>query len=272
MIVEELKNIISLGQKQRRSGLYIRSLLKEYLQVYVLNYIYLDSLYNKNFIFTGGTCLRQCFDLNRLSEDLDFDLESPIDINLLKDNLLNYFRQTYLYDKLQISVLQKGKQLLLKFPVLRELSLASNSESDLLFVKIDLSPVISPIYEKYTTLKTLYSFNYIVTHYDLPSLMANKIAAIMNRSRFWRDYFDLLWFLEKKVEPNIPRLNDLLKKNFTLRDIVSILDKKVDEAVSTYKLDLQRDLTPFIDNPQLLNGYIEGYKKNYDLKKSYLTS
>lgn len=255
-------------------------MLKEYLQTYVLNYVYLNPEYNKNFIFTGGTCLRRCFGLNRLSEDLDFDLETPVDTQTLKNNLLAYFKQTYLYDELEASVLQRGEQVLLKFPVLKKLGLATDSESDLLYVKIDLSPVTSKIYEKYTTLNTTNNFNYIVTHYDLPSLMANKIVAVLTRSRFQgkdnleivkgRDYFDLLWFLEKKVKPNLPRIQDLLRKQLTMSEILGLLDTKVEKAVTTFKLEMQRDLIAFIDNPEIIKGYIEGYKENYNFQKQYL--
>lgn len=280
MIINELKNIVEKNRQSKRSNLYTRSLLKEYLQTYVLNFIYLSPEYNKIFVFTGGTCLRRCFGLNRLSEDLDFDLEVPIDIALFKKELSDYFRQTYLYKDLDISVLQREKQILLKFPVLKELGLSSESESDLLYVKIDLSPVISKKYEKYTTLSSINNFNYIITHYDLPSLMSNKIVAVLTRSRFQgknnleiikgRDYFDLLWFLEKKVKPNLPRINDLLKKDFSQIEILGLLDSRVEQTVTTFKSELQRDLIPFIDNQELIKGYIEGYKDNYNFQKQYL--
>jgi hypothetical protein len=280
MIVDELKNIVTKTGQQNRTDLYTRSLLKEYLQIYVLNFIYLNPEYNRNFIFTGGTCLRRCFGLNRLSEDLDFDLETAVDAQAVKNGLSAYFKQTYLYNELEIAVVQRGEQILLKFPVLKKLGLATDPESDLLYVKIDLSPVTSKIYEKYTTLNSTNNFNYIVTHYDLPSLMANKIVAILTRSRFQgkdnleiikgRDYFDLLWFLEKKVKPNIPRVNDLMKKQFSMSEILGLLDAKVEKAVTTFRLEMKRDLIPFIDNPEIIKGYIEGYKSNYDFQKQYL--
>lgn len=280
MITDELNNIVVKSRQSKKTDLYIRSLLKEYLQTYILNFIYLNSKYNKIFVFTGGTCLRRCFGLNRLSEDLDFDLEKSIDTEVFRNELFDYFKQTYLYNDLDISILQRGKQILIKFPVLKSLGLASDSESDLLYVKIDLSPIVSPIYKKYTTLSSVNNFNYIITHYDLPSLMANKIVTILTRSRFQgkdnmeiikgRDYFDLLWFLEKKVTPNLPRINSLLNKKLNLLEIVNLIDSKVESAVTSLKQEMQRDLTPFIDNSGILNGYIEGYKDNYNFQKQYL--
>ena len=203
-----MRSLLNKQGIQNKSNLYIRSLLKEFLQIYVLNFIYLNQIYNKVFVFTGGTCLRHCFGLNRLSEDLDFDLKKPVDVTILKKTVETYFKTEFMYNGLAVSVLQKGWQLLLKFPVLRDLGLATPAESDLLYVKIDLSPMVSEIYGELTTLRNINNFNYLVTHYDLPSLMASKIATILTRQRLLgkenirvikgRDYFDLLWFLDKK--------------------------------------------------------------------------
>lgn len=280
MIVEELKQIVLKNSQKGLSKLYVRSLLKEYLQVYVLNFIYTNSFFGKSFIFTGGTCLRHCFGLNRLSEDLDFDLEKKIDAEKLKDGLGEYFSKKIFYKDVKISVGQKGRQVLLKFPVLKQLGLATLSESDLLYVKIDLSEIRSKKYEKITMLKSLYNFNYIVTSYDLPSLMANKINAVLTRVRFMgkesteaikgRDYFDLLWFLEKEVRPNLERINDLLGKKYSMEEVLSLVDKKVILATTKYKTFFRNDLLPFIDNPELIDPYIEGYAKNYEMRKGYL--
>lgn len=280
MIIEELKSLINISSVQNKSNLYIRSLLKEFLQVYVLNYIYLNPNYNKNFLFTGGTCLRHCFGLNRLSEDLDFDLKNEIDANNLKSSIEAYFKTEFMYDGLQVSILQKGKQLLLKFPVLKELKLATESESDLLYIKLDMSLMASKIYNQNSTLKSINNFNYLVTHYDLPTLFASKIVTILTRQRFLgkeninvvkgRDYFDLLWFLDKKVIPNLDRINDLIKSSYTITDMVDLVDEKVKIATTISQQYFKQDLLPFIDNHLILDGYIENFAKNYNQNKSYL--
>lgn len=155
MIAEELQSIVTKAKRQRMLPLYIKSMLKEHLQAYVLNFIYQHRLYNKLFIFTGVTCLRLCYGLNRLSEDLDFDLKKQPNTEELKSSLEAYFKKEYLYTDLPLSLLQRSTQLLLKFPVLRKLDLALESESDNLYVKIDLSPVISTEYEQKTTLTSI---------------------------------------------------------------------------------------------------------------------
>ena len=53
------------------SELYRRTVLKEYIQILVLDFIYSNDKY-KSLVFYGGTCLAHCYGLPRLSEDLDF--------------------------------------------------------------------------------------------------------------------------------------------------------------------------------------------------------
>jgi predicted nucleotidyltransferase component of viral defense system len=282
MIISELKEIVGKETQKGFSNAYIRNAIKEYLQVYILNFIYTSDKYKQVLIFTGGTCLKHCYDLNRLSEDIDFDQISLIDTNGLKNDLLDYFKKNYLYSDLQVSVKQKGRQLLLKFPVLKALELASESESDLLYVKLDISINNSKNFQTKTTFKNLYGFNYIMLHYDLPTLMAGKISAIFERQRFWgknnqetikgRDYFDLLWYLDQQIIPNIKRINDLIKEDLTLSQIVNRLNKKVALATGKFKLDLKRDLLPFISNQLTIDDYLESYQQNYLSKVKYLLS
>lgn len=90
---EELKKIKEI----RKTNLYYAE--KEYLQ-----YIFLNSMsrYADNFVFKGGTCLRIAFELERASEDLDFNTNLSIKEtkkiirNCLKDfDLLNIAYEIY---------------------------------------------------------------------------------------------------------------------------------------------------------------------------------
>ncbi|MBU4396915.1 hypothetical protein KKC08_02015, partial [Patescibacteria group bacterium] len=63
MIIKELEKIVQEEKAKGSLGLYIRNLLKEYLQIYILYYVYISREYQKNLIFTGGTCLRHFYNL-----------------------------------------------------------------------------------------------------------------------------------------------------------------------------------------------------------------
>ena len=67
--IDELKRIKEI----RKVDLYYAE--KEYFQYVFLNAI---SKYSYDFVFKGGTCLRIAFELERASEDLDFNTKLPI--------------------------------------------------------------------------------------------------------------------------------------------------------------------------------------------------
>jgi len=71
--MEETKTILKdlIAKSETNNKLFKRNVLKGYLQVLVLDFIYSDPDYSQLF-FYGGSCLAHCFGLNRLSEDLDF--------------------------------------------------------------------------------------------------------------------------------------------------------------------------------------------------------
>ena len=281
MIYKELERIVIENKRNDRSTLYIRNLLKEYLQIYVLNYIYTNPKYNKELIFTGGTCLRLMYDLSRLSEDLDFDYNDNIDTQILADGLLNYFQTKYKFDDITISLKQKGQQVLLKFPVLKNLNLAKGNESNMLYLKLDLRMNLSSIYDVQITSKSTMNFNFVALHYKLSSLMAGKIAAILTRKRFvgkenkeiikGRDYYDLLWFLKKGVKPNLDRISELLGEKVTGEILKEKLDQKIEILAKKYKNDFESDLIPLIENIDFVPIYIENYVKEYERSVKYLS-
>ena len=162
---------------------------------------------------------------------------------------------------------------LLKFPVLKRLGLASASDSDLLYVKIDLSRIPSEHYSVQTTTKSSFGFNYAARHYDLPSLMAGKLHAILTRRYLkggknlnavkGRDYFDLLWFVQEGVQPNLQRLSDMLAEDISLKTVESRVDEKVADFIKKHKRDYSTDMAPLIKDPAILETYTENYQDEY---------
>src|SRR3989344_2490892 len=92
MIKQILKTIIQEKKAQGLSETLIRNYLKEYIQYLILNLIYNQRKF-KRLVFKGGSCLRICFDLPRLSEDIDFDYtEKKLGKDLL-NKLNNYLKK-----------------------------------------------------------------------------------------------------------------------------------------------------------------------------------
>ncbi|MFA5092281.1 MAG: nucleotidyl transferase AbiEii/AbiGii toxin family protein [Candidatus Paceibacterota bacterium] len=203
MLLKELNDIITEQTKKGVQKPIILNILKEHLQYYFLNFIY-NSNYGKNLIFIGGSALRTCYGLNRLSEDIDMDIELNTTINKqqLAEDIVKYFKQTYLFDNLEYTISGKDEKIYFKFPILKELNISDNSESDKLYVKLEISDIISKSYKVALTPISKLGFNFIVKNYDLETLMASKINAIFTRKYIkgndenynfkGRDYFDLL--------------------------------------------------------------------------------
>src|SRR3972149_3006062 len=94
-LIQTLQNILAskdplLAPETRRI------IMKEVLQAYVLDYLY-NHLSYRHLNFYGGTCLHVVYGLNRLSEDLDFDNSSKIDLASLPDDLQALFQKSFGY-------------------------------------------------------------------------------------------------------------------------------------------------------------------------------
>lgn len=280
MIIKELEKIIRDEKEKGQIVSFIQNALKEHLQIYILYFIYTHPKYMKNLIFTGGTCLRHFFGLERFSEDIDFYYLKEIDPEEFANEIKAFFAEHYKFADVKTSIKQQGKQILLKFPVLKELGLLYEDKSDLLLVKVDVSANPSPSFTTNITSKSVHGFNFVARHYDLPSLMAGKLHAVLTRrylrgkenekSIKGRDYFDLLWFVKNGVKPNVKRLSQMLgeKKTLDLSEIEERVDAKIEDFTKKHKSAFEFDLEPLIQNPAILKTFIANYKEEYSRFKA----
>ncbi len=269
MFKEELKKIVAEERKKGTQNFLIKNIIKEYLQFPVLNFIYNNKKY-KNLIFTGGSCLRICFDLPRMSEDLDFDLKKSdwkkFKVEELASDIQKYFKKNFLFD-VQIKT-QGNRRIYLKFPILKELGLADNSESDLLYVKIEPTETgftkpeieVQPIFK--------YGYNFIVRRYSLSFLMTGKLSAIFLRKWFsgkdndvdikGRDFYDLYWYLEKGVEPNYRNLKKIIGIS-NQKELYKELKKRIAKNITSRKLFF--DLKNFFKEQNFVDDFCKNYKE-----------
>jgi len=243
-----------------------RNVLKNYLQILVLDFIYADRKYSQ-LIFYGGSCLAHCYKQPRLSEDLDFvDLKKEIEIPELAEDLERYFKKN---TDLEVKAVPQKFRIYLKFPLLRELGLAGKSESDLLFLKIEIFKKFDFCTDYKIEIIPLFKFNrtVLVKTFDLPTLMATKIQAVLLRK--WektdksgktlatvkgRDYYDLLWYLEKGVMPNFKCMKGITNKEEFKEQLLSAI-MKVDTR------SIRIDLESLIDNPELVKNLSKNIKE-----------
>lgn len=266
-IMETIKPVLAdiISESPSQNNLFKRNLLKEYLQVVVLDFIYSHPTYSQ-LLFYGGSALAHCFDLQRLSEDLDFiDETKKVKTAKLAKDLEDYFsKRTDLEAK---ATVQKFR-IYLKFPILHDLDITTREETDTLFLKVEVYSEFDFCQGYKTDIRPIFKYNrsLLIKTLDPSTLMATKIRAILFRK--WektdkqgkitakvkgRDYFDLLWYLQKGIQPNLSciegfeNMKDLKEK---LLAIVASVDSR----------SIQLDLEALIGNPGFVNNMSRNMK------------
>lgn len=259
--------LVQLLDKSAESDnvIYKRNLLKDYIQIVILKFIYAHSKYSQ-MVFYGGSCLRHCFDLPRLSEDLDFvDLKKDIQLVDLALDLADYFKKN---TDLEAKIKVQPSRVQIKFAILKELGLASHSDSDMLYLKLEVFKQFDFCAGFKINIVPIFKFNrsIIIKTFDLPTMMATKIGAVMNRQ--WRkivkggelllkvkgrDYFDLFWYLNKAVKPNLKCLTN--KEN-----TADLKEKLLSQVAKVDSKSIEYDLNPLMEDSSFVNGFAKNIK------------
>ncbi len=273
-IILEMKTIVRESKRENLSFDKIRNRLKEYLHYFVLDFIYNSEFKNK-MIFYGGSCLRIVYDLPRMSIDLDFEVEEGMDFGRLKSLIEDYFKTHFgLKDKFYIKGEKKNRnvnRIFLNFAVMNEIGL-SPQKDEVLKVRIDTMSAPKSYFKKLTpifTLKSKYGKSFVIKHYDLPTLFSSKLAAVLDRPEKGftvggedkkigfkgRDFYDLLWYMEERITPNI----EMLKLKGMEGSIGDIFDD-ISLYISKIKLKagLKGDLEPLLNSP--VDSFVDSFR------------
>ena len=229
----------------------------------------------KEAAFYGGTALRIFYGLDRFSEDLDFSLEQ---INLDFD-LCSYFPVLEKEVKtfgLNVEIQEKEKT---KDSNIRSAFLKGNTKEHLLLFyaderlvgTVDKNEVVKikfevdtnpPAFATYEHKYRLLPVPYEIRLYDMPSLFAGKIHAVICRG--WqsrikgRDLYDYIFYLSKAVTVNQRHLRARLidsgyiseNQECTLEEIKTMLKNRFD---SIDFLQARKDVEPFIRDTSVLD-------------------
>lgn len=259
---------VSAEKNQGKHPLYLRNALKETLQAYLLNFVY-TSTYASQLLFKGGTCLRYCFQLPRLSEDLDFDVKDfpNFDHQQFVAQLQKYVTATLLYPDMTFDIRGQNKIIYLRFPVYEQLGLILSSgraSDNVLHLRIDLAPIAGQGYAEEVSLQSTADFAFLIRRYALPDLFAGKVAAILRREtwengviepRFkGRDFFDIWWLKEKGVVWNSAYLRSLVELS-SESVVVAALNDKITQAAARQQF-IRQDLLPFFAQPEFVDDFV----------------
>lgn len=250
-----------------------RNVVKEVLQYYILNFIYHHPKYN-NWIMYGGSALRICHDLDRMSVDLDFEVQHAITndfLNTLKEELLSHFENMYTVDNTVLTIgITNNRGLTLKFQIAEELGLPFHSKQ--IHVKIDLNHfAIHPNMATARWPQQAYQLSFTIQTYNMSALMASKIAAIFLRGtrgivkniyeEKGRDIYDLLWYMGKKVIPDLDYLK--AKEVREAHDLHSLFNKLTLKMNMVSDENLKNDLTPLFTNQIYIEDWLKNWREKY---------
>jgi len=253
--------------------------LKEELQFYVLDFIYHHPEYNE-WVMYGGSALRICYDLDRMSVDLDFEVSHKVDndfLNELKEEAEVHFKKVYGVDSefLRISI-TNNRGVKLKF---RAGSLIEGFRSEWVDVKIDLNPFTPStgiVTERMPRNHGQLSF--VIRTYNLSSLMASKIAAIFLRGtrgvgeatyeEKGRDIYDLIWYMSKKIVPDLDYLK--AKKVEEAKDYRTLFTKLAVKMNAVSDENLKNDLSPLFLDPRYVANWLANWRDTFfQLRDTY---
>lgn len=227
----------------------------------------------KHAAFYGGTALRIFYGLDRFSEDLDFSLVAPnadFQLNRYFSGLESEMASLGL--RFSIEEKQKTADSAIKSAFLKgktkehilsiyDVNNIGINPDEVIKIKFEVDtnpPAFAQFENKYRLLPTPYQ----VKLYDMPSLFAGKLHAVICRA--WksrvkgRDLYDYVFYLAKQAEVNLPHLRARLEDSgalsedepFTRETLLEMLNQRF-ESIDFDQA--KQDVLPFITNPAKLD-------------------
>ena len=189
------------------------NLLREYVQAMVLRSLHESEAF-VNLSFVGGTALRFVHNLPRFSEDLDFSLENSSGYK--PEEWMKKVKNDLKMEGFNAAVSWNDRTTVHKSWVkvaglLKDAGLSDMADQNMsIKLEIDVKPPQGSVSETgIVNRHAMLSLRY----YDLSSLMAGKVHALITRKYAkGRDWYDLLWYRGKRppVVPNIEQLQNAL--------------------------------------------------------------
>ncbi len=248
-------------QKEFDAGLTginsFRSMIKEYLQCKILEFIY-QGPFRDRLVFIGGTKLRLFNNFRRFSEDLDYDLKGEYNSNdhlALCESLVKEFKKQNIEAEID-----KDKQIkevdvhtrYINFPEIMKRAGFNDVPGRKFFVKIDAQKHKYGSYSYEPETKILNRFDVFTLVKCAPDsmILATKLCSILERSK-GRDFYDIVE-LVKTTKPDIDYIKNRLefgrlKLKYTGPDSYVELVRPILRTVDW--MDKTKEIEKFLFNP-----------------------
>lgn len=202
-----------------RTPAFARHLLKEYVECLALDWI-ARSAWARDLAFIGGTCLRLAMDVDRFSEDLDFDCKG-MDAGAFRaftDALVAHLANNGLpaeacdRESPRLSAFRRS----IVFPgLLRDLGLSAFREERFL-MKVEAQDQGVPYERRSATIRRC-GFFFPVPVPPEEVLCAMKVSALLSRGK-GRDFYDAM-FLLQRTRPDYAFLS---RRHPSIRDAATL--------------------------------------------------
>lgn len=259
-----------------------KNAMKEIMQEIVLCGLSRAGFFQKA-AFYGGTALRIFYGLDRFSEDLDFSLKTADEAFDLAAYFPALEKEVRAFG-LNVMIVEKEKT---KNSNIRSAFLKGNTKEHLLLFyadesvasgiaknetvrikfEVDINP---PAYAAFEHKYRLLPVPYEVTMYDMPSLFAGKIHAVICRA--WqsrikgRDLYDYIFYLARGTAVNQKHLRErLIQSGYITPDTECSLDEIKQLLKARFdSIDFsqaKQDVEPFIHDTSALNVWSSDFFK-----------
>lgn len=228
----------------------------------------------KTAAFYGGTALRIFYGLDRFSEDLDFSLIMPApsfelkayfpvlesEIRAVGLNFTVEEKAKSIESNIKSAFLKGNtKEDILNFFQGNDRSALHPSEVIRVKFEVDIAP---PAFAGFETKYRLLPSPYEVRLYDLPSLFAGKLHAVLCRA--WknrvkgRDLYDYVFYLSKGAAVNLPHLKARLVDSGLIREDFCLNRERLTELLKDRFAGIdyeqaKQDVLPFIKDKSKLS-------------------
>jgi predicted nucleotidyltransferase component of viral defense system len=199
--IEAIKNFFPA--QLRENALFNKYMLKEYLQLMILDYLS-STPYIRKITFIGGTSIRLIKGIDRFSEDVDFDCKTFAQEEFFEmtDGVLQFLRQNGLHAEVKDRENSKLKAFRrnIYFPeLLFEQGLTVHREERFL-IKVESQDQLVHYKPEIVNIKGCGFFFPMPVPPD-NVLCAMKVAAMLSRQK-GRDFYDVMFLLGQKTSPD----------------------------------------------------------------------
>ncbi len=264
--------IKKLTNRYQKSKISEQTKIREILQQTALLGLKRHGFFEKA-AFYGGTALRILYGLDRFSEDLDFTLLKP-DPNFDFTPFLDGIRKELASFGFELEIAQKIKttetsiisafmkmntiQLYLAIGDEKKTQSINHNEKIQIKLEVDIDP---PLHFRVEEQIVLSPTSFYVSTLHKSDLFAGKMHAILYRA--WkgrvkgRDWYDLIWYIQKKIPLGIRYLEECMRQAKNLGPEESLTRDRVLELLRS-KIQVidwesaKADMHSFISDPERL--------------------